>query len=318
MDIQIDKIRIKRIEESLAPGAPPNILFPEFDENAFEAHKGWMTPNFLDQDSGCLMISSASWYVATPKSKIIIDTCVGNCKERPGYPPFGNLETPYLENLKAAGIDPNEIDYVLVTHLHIDHVGWNTTLIDGEWVPTFPNAKYVFSAIDLDAWNPANGPLPLDENQNVFEDSIQPVIDAGLVLAWKERCRIDDHVSAYLTPGHTPGHCAINVTSGGKTVVFCGDIVHSPIQVVFPQWNTVFCDDHALAEKTRRDVLKECADRGYLLAPAHWGAPHAAYITRNGNDFVPTFLGAKKPLKAPKNSGSMGKMMGSLFSGFKK
>ncbi len=298
MDIRIGKAIVKRVEESLGPGAPPDVLFPEFDQGKFDPHKDWMIPNHLEAESGCLMISSASWYVETQSSKIIIDTCVGNCKDRPGYPPFANLETDYLANLKAAGIDREEIDYVLMTHLHIDHVGWNTTLEDGKWVPTFPNAKYVFSEIDLATWDPANGPLPNDANLGVFEDSIQPVIDAGLALTWKEKLKLDPEVTAYLTPGHSPGHCAINLTSEGQTALFSGDIMHSPIQVIFPEWNSLFCEDRVLAEETRRKILAECAQKGYLLMPAHWGKPHAAYVKKNaeGTGYLPLFYGEDMPM----------------------
>ncbi len=292
MELKIGQTLIKRIEESLGPGAPPDVLFPEFDAQKFEAHKDWMVPNYLDGESGCLMISSASWYIETPHSKIIVDTCIGNCKDRPGYPPFGNLETDYLGELERAGVNREEIDYVLMTHLHIDHVGWNTTLEDGKWVPTFPNAKYVFSETDLNAWNPANGPLPNDANLNVFEDSIQPVIDAGLALNFKDNFEVDAAVKAYLTPGHSPGHCAINVTSGGETIIFCGDIMHSPIQVVFPEWNSLFCEDKELAVKTRKKLLKDAEENNYIIAPAHWGKPHAAYIVKGENQegYAPKFL----------------------------
>ena len=297
MQFQIGQVTATRIEESLGPGAPPDVLFPEFDAEKFAAHKGWMEPHYWDSESGCLIISSASWYVETDDAKIIIDTCVGNCKDRPGYPPFGNLETDYLGELERAGIDRHAIDYVLITHLHIDHVGWNTTLVDGEWVPTFPNAKYVFSKADLQAWDPTNGPLPNDANINVFEDSIQPVLDAGLGLTWQDELQIAPEVNVYLTPGHSPGHCAIKVASGGDTAIFCGDIMHSPIQVVFPEWNSLFCEDPKRAEETRRQVLKEAAEKGYLLVPAHWGKPHAARIVKHGDGgFLPHFPGDDGPV----------------------
>lgn len=281
MQITLGKVRIRRIEESLGPGAPIQVLFPQFDAAAFAPHRSWMVPDFLEAGTDCLITSSASWYVETPRSKIIIDTCIGNCKDRPGYPPFAHLRTDYLGELERAGIDRHAIDYVVMTHLHIDHVGWNTTLVEGKWIPTFPNAKYLFSEDDLRAWNPANGPLPNDANLNVFEDSIQPVIDAGLALRWQSALRPDPDVELYLTPGHSPGHCAVKVSGGGQTALFSGDIMHSPVQVVFPLWNSLFCEDAAKAVETRLAVLSDCADHGHLLVPAHWGPPHAAYILRD-------------------------------------
>jgi glyoxylase-like metal-dependent hydrolase (beta-lactamase superfamily II) len=224
--------------------------------------------------------------------RILYDTGAGNVKVRPGLTIFGGLKTPFLERMAAAGFAPEQIDIVICSHLHIDHVGWNTRLRDGCWTPTFPDARYIFSTVDRDYWDPA-GPAPRpteigsDVNRGVFEDSIQPLLDAGQAELVGDGHQVSESLTLQLAPGHTPGHLLLQMRSRGEHALFVGDILHHPIQVRRPEWNSIFCEDGVLARQTRRRVLEMAADTGALVIPAHFGGAHYCRVSRNREEFVP-------------------------------
>lgn len=175
---RIGEAIVTRIEELLGPAFRPQELLATFDRAVLEEHLHWMEPNYYVSATDQFVMSVHSWLIRTPRHNILVDTCYGNGKQRPGSPHVHQLDTPYLDRLRAEGVAPEDIDYVLCTHLHVDHVGWNTRLRDGRWVPTFPKAKYVFSRDELNFWNPANNPHLPEEPRAVFADSILPVIAA--------------------------------------------------------------------------------------------------------------------------------------------
>lgn len=279
-----------RIEESYEPNFAAAQFFAEWSPAIVETHRDWMVSDHYDPPSGRLKLSVHSWLVKIGGKRVLIDTCVGNHKPRPHRPMWDRLETPWLERLAAAGVRPEQVDVVMCTHLHVDHIGWNTRLDNGRWVPTFPNATYIFGRADYDHYlaldrDPRTGPV----NGGSFRDSVLPVVEAGLARMVTGPGQIDDHLSYEPAPGHTPGTIAINLSAKGARATFCGDILHHAIQVHHPEWNSFACLDAAQARASRRKVLEHCAGMGALLMPCHFGAPFACRVEAEGDRFRPRF-----------------------------
>lgn len=275
---------ITRIEESSGLGFKANVLFPDWTADRIEKHRSWLVPGHFVESRERLVLSVHSWLIRTKHHNILVDTCGGDDKERPDFVAFHQKKTGYLERLAAAGLRPEDIDYVLCTHLHIDHVGWNTRLRDGRWVPTFPNARYIYGRKDMQLFD---GTIPItDERRQVYADSVLPVIEAGQVDFVDGETALGDLLHISPAPGHTPGHVVLRLADGGREALFTGDIMHHPIQVFEPEWNSAFCIDKVAARATRRKVLERCASHGGLLCPAHFGAPHAGHVTAKGGAFT--------------------------------
>ena len=264
---------------SMQAGVDPAVLDPHLD---------WLAPDHWDPAEQAIHISHHAWLVRTPGSIVVIDPCVGNGRHRPKLPFYDNLNTPFLERLEATGVKPEDVDFVVCTHLHVDHVGWNTHLRDGRWVPTFPNAKYVFSRREHDFWaqDMTDGlPKRFSWNKGVYADSVKPVIDAGLAMLVDEQAGFTFAGSSFSlmpAPGHTIGSMAALLDGSCDGALFCGDVMHWPAQILFPDWRSdgSYDDDQAIA--SRRAVLDLCADRGLLLATQHFRGAHACRIERNG------------------------------------
>ena len=287
----IGAAKISRIEESYGPFFEAKTFFTDWRDEIVAEHMPWMVPDHFDPASGYLKLSIHSWLIEIGGRTILIDTCVGNHKPRAARPFWDQLNTPYLDRLAAAGVRPEQIDMVMCTHLHVDHVGWNTRLDNGRWVPTFPNAKYVFSKTDYDHFlaidrDPQKGPASM----GAFRDSVLPVVEAGLAHMVEGAQPIEEHISLEPAPGHTPGHVLINLASQGSQAFFSGDIIHHGIQVYHPTWSSFACLDPAAAVKSRRMLLEKCAGSGALLAPQHFGAPHLCHIDAKGDGFTPRFV----------------------------
>jgi glyoxylase-like metal-dependent hydrolase (beta-lactamase superfamily II) len=162
---------------------------------------------YYDPETNLVLTSIHSWLLRTPQSVVLVDTCCGNLKDRPAMPPMHQLDTPFLARLADAGVQPGDVDYVVCTHLHVDHVGWNTHLVNGEWVPTFPNARYVLNSTEFDFWKPGNpASSAIEINHGVFEDSVQPMFDRDQIDLWDGDCDIDGVLHLEMAVGHTPGH----------------------------------------------------------------------------------------------------------------
>jgi glyoxylase-like metal-dependent hydrolase (beta-lactamase superfamily II) len=293
--LHVGDVRIHHVEEWQGNfPMPPSAFFQGYDEATFRALAPSLTPDYYRDDADCLYAFLQSWVLEVDGTTLLFDTGAGNAKERPGIPLFGGLHTPFLTRLAAAGFAPEDVDVVVCSHLHIDHVGWNTQVHGGRWVPTFPNAQYLFSRIDRDYWDPRGpGPRPTQGgawvNTNVFEDSVQPLLDAGVVTLVDAGHRVSNSVTLQAGPGHTPGHLVMDVRSRGDSALFVGDILHHPVQVHRPDWNSPFCEDQAQARVTRRRVLEDAAERGALLVPAHFGGAHCCRVRRAGQTFEPVF-----------------------------
>jgi glyoxylase-like metal-dependent hydrolase (beta-lactamase superfamily II) len=287
--IRIGDVEIRRIEEIVV--LEPSSVFAEWRKEMAHEYRAWLGPNFYDQDSDAFVTSVHSWLVKTPEQTILIDTASGNGKERPLSPRFNNLSLPYLARLRAAGAAPEDIDLVILTHLHIDHVGWNTRRVDGRWVPTFPNATYMMSRAEREVRDPKLGASMKPQAANLpFIDSVQPVLDAGLAKIVEGNETIAEGIDLMPVPGHAPGMMAVRVRSRGKEALFIGDVMHQPVQVYRPEWNSKYCEDQDLARATRRKVLDYSAERGNLILPVHFGAPYCGRVTKRGvgYEFVPS------------------------------
>src|SRR5471032_835492 len=262
-------------------------LFADLDPAVIQEHHAWLANGQVDAAAEHFVLNVNTWVVRVGGKVILVDTASGNHKDRPFSALFHQLDTPYLERLERAGVKPEEVDFVLLTHLHVDHVGWNTRLDNGRWVPTFPNARYVFSREDYEHYlkidnDPEKGPA----NLGSFRDSVLPIVEAGLAQMVTGAARLDEHLAVEPSPGHTPCTIAIKFESRGERAVFCGDILHHALQVYRPHWNNFACANAANARTSRRRVLDDCA-AGALLLPAHFGAPFACHIDRKGEGFVP-------------------------------
>ena len=279
---KIGDVAVTRVEEALI--REPLELFPDFAYECLRPHLPWMVPHFFDPVSSEFLSSIHSWVLRTRHHTILVDSCTGNNKSRPTMPRFHELDTSYLERLQTAGVTPEEVDFVMCTHLHVDHVGWNTRLVDGRWVPTFPNAKYVFSQGEHDYWNPELNAATQAFGQ-VFRDSVLPIIEAGQAVIVDHDFELDDQIQIVPTPGHSPGHLSIRLTSAGETGIFSGDVIHQPLQAYYPEWNSRYCINPELARQTRKNLLGHCADTGTTLFPAHFCFPHAGRIRQDGKGF---------------------------------
>ncbi len=286
---QLGKLEIHRVEEFVEPNVDPAFLFGNLPIEVFERHADWLTTQNYNPQTKMVLLHFHSWLIRTGKHNILVDTCNGNHKERPYMPNIHQANYPYLERLKQAGCAPEDIDYVMCTHLHVDHVGWNTVLKDGRWVPTFPNAKYLISKLEVD---PFAGPI--DRNVpppqlppwfDIYEDSVLPVIQSGQAVLVEDAFDLNDEIRLEPAPGHTPGHSLVRAVSESHGSIFCGDAIHNPVQIAESHYNSAFCVDQDQARATRRRILEECADRNLLLVPAHFGPPYVGRIRRYADTF---------------------------------
>jgi glyoxylase-like metal-dependent hydrolase (beta-lactamase superfamily II) len=283
--IRIGDVEVHRIDEHII--YEPMTLFPDFRPEVLEENLPWLVPHFYDTQREMFPTSVHSWLLKTPTNTIVIDTCGGNGKTRPVSPRFHMLETPYLDRLAAAGVQPEQVDHVILTHLHVDHVGWNTRWDGRQWTPTFPSAKYIMSRTERDAQDPARGAKGRSEGANLpFVDSVQPVLDAGFAQIVDDNETLFPGIDLMPIPGHTPGQMAIRARSRGEEAVFAGDIAHQPIQVAMPHWSRKYCADPIQSTASRRRIFGYCAEHNCLMLPVHFGWPYCGRIARRGNGFA--------------------------------
>lgn len=272
--MRLGEVEIARVEDYHGLGFRPEVMFPEFRAELWQAERDWLVPGFYDPAANQLRTSIHSWLVRTPRHTVLIDACIGNHKPRPSIERFHMRNEPWLERLRAAGARPEDVDYVLCTHLHADHVGWNTRLEDGRWVPTFPNARYLCSRADFERWDERRSDfVPRPINEFVFADSILPVLESGQMVLIDDGHAVDELLTVEAAPGHSPGHVKIRLRSRAGQALFSGDVIHHPIQLPYPRLCSVFDEDRERALETRLQLLAECADASILLLPTHFAAP---------------------------------------------
>ena len=230
-------------------------------------------------------MSFHSFVVRTPQGTLLVDTCVGNHKERPMLAEWHQQEFPYLERLAQAGLTPPDIDFVCCTHLHGDHVGWNTRLVNGRWVPTFPNARYLFADTEIAYWERLHEQEPGNMYRRVWDDSVLPVLVSGQAERVDSEAEILSGVRLRPAPGHTPGNVVIELDDGKARAIMTGDVVHHAVQIERPDWCSNFDDDQARAQRTRRALLEQLADTDTLMLPAHFSGPTAVRIVSEADGF---------------------------------
>ncbi len=290
--LAIGGIRVETIVETASYPIPFRHLVPAVTPEALAEHAAWLEPRFADVARAAGLLSFQSYLVRTPRHVILVDGCAGNDKERNGFAPFHRLRTDWLDRLRAAGVAPEQVDYEMCTHLHSDHVGWNTRLVDGRWVPTFPRAKYVFARREYEhrAAIRANTPEDRDGASLSFADSILPVVEHGLAQIVEGDWALDDHVALEPAEGHTPGHVIVHLRSRGAHGVCSGDVIHHPIQVAYPEWSAAFCEDPVKSAAFRRAFVERYADTPTIVMPAHFPPPTAGRIRRAGARYAFEFL----------------------------
>lgn len=275
---QIGDVRITRVVEMITP-VPPEGLIPTLTPEEVERNAAWLKPHFMDDD-GNFVLSIHALALTAGDRRIIVDTCIGNDRRIPGMEAL-TQQTPFLDDLAAAGFPREEVDTVICTHLHFDHVGWNTMLVDGEWVPTFPNARYVMCRDEWAHWSTEGGA----GYAVTLDDAVRPVIDAGLADLVPPDHRVTDEIRLELTPGHTPGHVAVHLESGGEHALITGDLAHHPVQWAEPQWFADPDTDRAQSEATRRRLLEEHAGTDLLVIGTHFAPPCAGRLVADGNGY---------------------------------
>lgn len=281
-------VEITRVTEMSTLRMDRSSMYPDCDPSLWQKHGDWLVPDYYDPAADDVLVIIQSWLVRTEGRTILVDTGAGDDKERPQQEPFHRKRSDYLGALERAGARPEDVDTVVCTHLHGDHVGWNTRLVDGEWVPTFPNATYVLPHADFEYFRPEN--LPADRRgagmTNIYEDSVQPVADAGQVRTWQDHHDLTANLRLESAPGHTPGASVIRLRSGSDRAVFVGDLIHSPLQVPEPQCCPGLDETPDQARQSRRAVLGRAADENELVIPAHFHKAGAFEIDREGDSFT--------------------------------
>ena len=284
LSLTIGGISVQRIIEFEGPFFEPGRFFPDATSEALAPHLDWLVPKAMDAETGMLIFPFQSYLVRTEHHAILIDTCVGCGKEIPHRPQW-HMKTDrlWLEKLAATGLRPEDIDYIFCTHLHVDHCGWNTDFVNGKWAPTFPNATYIFAAEEYAAAE--------TENSMIFQQSVLPVMDAGKAKLVKSDFALDDQVWLEPTPGHTAGHVAVHLSSSGQQAVMCGDLIHSPLQCVRPDWCAFVDLDKDLARQTRRNFMANNAESGNLVLTAHFPSPSMEHFVAEADAFRFDYLG---------------------------
>lgn len=274
-------LTIHRIVEMEIGIRPAGEFFPGLDPEILAANRHWLQPAALDENDQ-IILCFQSYIVRTPEHVILVDSCIGNDKERAGRAAWHKKsDRAWMGALAAAGLGVADIDFVLCTHLHVDHVGWNTRLADGRWVPTFPNARYVFSARELDFWLDQNRISPIPH----IEDSVLPILEAGRADLVASDHALSDQVRLMPTPGHTIDHFAVQFGRGRDVAVVTGDLIHSPLQALHPEIVMRLDTDPALATSTRRQFLERYCETETLCCFSHFPSPSVGHVKRWDNGF---------------------------------
>lgn len=289
---RVGSITVDRIVECGHCRFAPEFLFRDLSRARVSRAAEWIGPNFVDRDAGDVFLSFHSYVVRTGGRVILVDACSGNHKQRPALPMHHDLNTPYLEKLAAIGLRPEDIDVVLCTHLHPDHTGWNTRLADGRWVPTFPNARYIMSAVDFAHYERFHASKPTDpiaaDVARSFEDSVLPIAEAGQADLVALDHRVHEEIAGGVwfegAPGHSPGQVIIHAKSAGQRAVFSADVIHHPIQLFDLSLCVGGDADPVLATEDRRRLVETHVDTDTLIFPAHFPDPTVGRFISVGDE----------------------------------
>ncbi len=276
MKWRIGDVTITKIVELEMTGGS-RFLLPMATPEAVE-HMTWLKPHFADEN-GRLRMSIHAFVVEVGERRIVVDTCLGNDKENRRIPTWNKLQGRFLQDLAEAGFARETIDTVLCTHLHVDHVGWNTMLVDGRWIPTFPQARYLMGRIEYEHWMADTRP----DMQFILDDSVRPVMKAGLVDLIEVDHRICPEVSLVQSFGHTPGHVSVKISSRGEEALITGDFLHHPCQIGHPEWSSTADHDPDMAHATRLNMYRALAGTPTLVLGTHFATPTAGHIEQDGD-----------------------------------
>lgn len=276
---------ILRVQESVWPGTAVDFVLDGITAEMFAETRTAQDARFANVPARALVMSFHSLVVRTDHGVLLVDSCVGNHKNRELMPQWHLQEFPYLERLAQAGLTPVDIDFVCCTHLHADHIGWNTRLDNGRWVPTFNNARYLFARPEIEYWLDLHERKPDNDFRRAWTDSVLPVIEAGLVDTVAEDHEILPGIRLHPAPGHTPGNAVIELDDGRRRAIMSGDVIHHPVQIERPQWCSVFDRDQKEALVTRRRLLERVVDTGTLVMGAHFSGPSVLQVVSDTNGF---------------------------------
>jgi glyoxylase-like metal-dependent hydrolase (beta-lactamase superfamily II) len=273
----VGNVQVTRILEMCDPLRTPSEWFPDSSPEAIAPHLSWLVPRSISPENGKIVRPIQSYLVRTTRHTILVDGCVGDNKSCNYFPHWrARNDSTFLNRLEQVGIAPEQIDFVLCTHLHADHCGWNTRLLNGRWVPTFPNARYIIARREFEAAEvTAKG-----NDAPTFEENVLPVVEAGRAVLVEMDHALDDEVWLEPTPGHTAGHVAIRVRSCGTEAVFSGDLIHWPMQCIYPDGNFRFDANPEQARQTRRAFLEACSEDRSIVFTSHFPLPSVGSITR--------------------------------------
>lgn len=292
---RLGEVEITKVVEWQGEIAPARFVIPDSPPEIWRDNESWLAPDHWHPETDAYHGAVQTWVLRSEGRVVLVDTGAGNDRTRPQVPLFDHLRTDFLDRLARAGVRPADVDVVINTHVHYDHVGWNTRRDGDSWVPTFPNATYLIPKADKEYFDPRNAhrrPAPRDKYEQrrregshlVYEDSITPVLDRSVL--WEGGHRVDAHLTLEPAPGHTPGSSIVRLSSGGDRAVFVGDMLHSPVQILDPRFNSCFCEEPRAAAATRRAVLEQAADRRELVVPAHFAGAGAVEVRRDGCRFA--------------------------------
>lgn len=286
LDLQwSDGTRIRAVQELAWDNVALEFLLADAPAGEFLQTRAAADARFVNAATQRLRMSFHSLVVQAPQGNLLVDTCIGNHKERPMIPDWHQQESPYLQRLAELGLTPADIDYVCCTHLHGDHIGWNTRLESGVWVPTFPNARYLFAADELQYWEQHNTVETDGLYAQPWRDSVLPVLDAGRADAVSSDHEIMRGVQLRPAPGHTPGNVIVQVGAANQRAVLSGDVLHHPVQIERPDWASVFDMDAEQARTTRAALLADIADSGTVLLGAHFAGAAALRVVSSQAGF---------------------------------
>src|ERR1700736_720193 len=282
--ITLQDITIHPVVEQQGPFFDALEFFPTLTKDLLDENRSWLEPGFIDPASGKLVLCVQSFVIKTPHHNILVDSCVGNDKPRPARPLWNMMKSDRFENsLAAAGLGVNDIDFVMCTHMHVDHVGWNTRLENGRWVPTFPKAKYVFADRELAFWTEKERADP--GKQPWIVDSVLPIVEAGRQEVVTSHHELSDIVKLMPTPGHTIDHYSVQVGKAGADAVIGGDMIHSPLQARYPDLGMMADYDSKQAGESRQNLLARICDTPTLLCTAHFPSPSFGHIVARRDSF---------------------------------
>jgi len=280
--VSVNDMTIHRIVEQEAGFTPMLDFLPTLSKETLGENLAWLAPGGYDSASGNIVLCFQSYVVKTPHHNILVDSCIGNDKNFPLRPTWNKKnDSNWMNALKVAGLGVEDIDFVMCTHLHGDHVGWNTRQENGRWVPTFPKARYLFSKKEYTYWSEIHRKTPLDQ----ITDSVLPIIEANRAELVSSDHALNDHIRLSPTPGHTPDHFAVCAGKGRDAAVFTGDLIHSPIQARYPELVMRVDTDRDQAVRTRRNFLERYCDTDTLCCTMHFPSPSVGHIKRWGDGF---------------------------------